>query len=377
MASYDAIVIGGGVVGASTAYHLVRAGVRTLLVDRRDAGRATDAGAGILSTAANTEDPDPVERFEARAAAHYPVLIEALRSDGASDTGYGVCGSLTVAIDEDEIAHFHQVRTGLRRWRAARDHGYAAISAHEAKALFPPLARVKGAIHCGRGARVDGRLLAAALLRAAEQLGLEVRHATVEELIAENRVVSGIRIPGERIACGHVVIAAGAWSKELGRRLGIDIPIEPQRGQIVHLGLPGVDTSAWPIVLAFRGHYMVPWDDSRVAVGATREGGSGFSPHTTAAGVLQVLAEALRVAPGLGQAEIREIRVGLRPASRDGLPILGPVPGIANLLLAAGHGSIGLQLGPYSGKVVAGMIARGEAETDIGPFSLARFMRPC
>ena len=377
MASYDAIVIGGGVVGASTAYHLVRAGVRTLLVDRRAAGRATDAGAGILSTAANTEDPDPVERFEARAAAHYPVLIEALRSDGASDTGYGVCGSLTVAIDEDEIAHFHQVRTGLRRWRAARDHGYAAISAHEAKALFPPLARVKGAIHCGRGARVDGRLLAAALLRAAEQLGLEVRHATVEELIAENRVVSGIRIPGERIACGHVVIAAGAWSKELGRRLGIDIPIEPQRGQIVHLGLPGVDTSAWPIVLAFRGHYMVPWDDSRVAVGATREGGSGFSPHTTAAGVLQVLAEALRVAPGLGQAEIREIRVGLRPASRDGLPILGPVPGIANLLLAAGHGSIGLQLGPYSGKVVAGMIARGEAETDIGPFSLARFMRPC
>ena len=377
MASYDAIVIGGGVVGASTAYHLVRAGVRTLLVDRRDAGRATDAGAGILSTAANTEDPDPVERFEARAAAHYPVLIEALRSDGASDTGYGVCGSLTVAIDEDEIAHFHQVRTGLRRWRAARDHGYAAISADEAKALFPPLARVKGAIHCGRGARVDGRLLAAALLRAAEQLRLEVRHATVEELIAENRVVSGIRIPGERIACGHVVIAAGAWSKELGRRIGIDIPIEPQRGQIVHLGLPGVDTSAWPIVLAFRGHYMVPWDDSRVAVGATREGGSGFSPHTTAAGVLQVLAEALRVAPGLGQAEIREIRVGLRPASRDGLPILGPVPGIANLLLAAGHGSIGLQLGPYSGKVVAGMIAGGEAETDIGPFSLARFMRPC
>ena len=377
MASYDAIVIGGGVVGASTAYHLVRAGVRTLLVDRRDAGRATDAGAGILSTAANTEDPDPVERFEARAAAHYPVLIEALRSDGASDTGYGVCGSLTVAIDEDEIAHFHQVRTGLRRWRAARDHGYAAISAHEAKALFPPLARVKGAIHCGRGARVDGRLLAAALLRAAEQLGLEVRHATVEELIAENRVVSGIRIPGERIACGHVVIAAGAWSKELGRRLGIDIPIEPQRGQIVHLGLPGVDTSAWPIVLAFRGHYMVPWDDSRVAVGATREGGSGFSPHTTAAGVLQVLTEALRVAPGLGQAEIREIRVGVRPASRDGLPILGPVPGIANLLLAAGHGSIGLQLGPYSGKVVARMIASGEAETEIGPFSLARFMRPC
>ena len=376
MTSYDAIVIGGGVVGASTAYHLVRAGARTLLVDRRDAGRATDAGAGILSTATNTEDPDPIERFEARATAYYPVLVEHLRGDGAADTGYGVCGSLTVAVDDDEAAHLHQVRTGLRRWRAAKDHGYAEIGPDEAKALFPPLADVKGAIHCGRGARVDGRLLAAALLRAAGQRGLQVRLGSVDDLIIDNGAASGVRVAGERIACGHVVMAAGAWSKELGRSLDIDVPVEPQRGQIVHLALPGVDTSTWPIVLACRGHYMVPWEDSRVVVGATREAGSGFRPHTTAAGVIQVLAEALRIAPGLAGATIREIRVGLRPASRDGLPILGPVPGVERLLLATGHGSIGLQLGPYSGKVVADMIARGEAGTDLGPFSSARFTRP-
>ena len=373
MTSYDAVVIGGGVVGASAAYHLVRAGVKTLLVDRRDGGRATDAGAGILSTATRVDDPDPIERFEARAAAYYPVLIERLRGDGAGDPGYGVCGSLTVAVDDDEVAHFHGIRTGVRRWRAAKDHGFAEIGPREARALFPPLAEVKGAIHCGRGARVDGRRLAAALLRAAEQHGLEVRHAAADELIVERAAVAGIRVAGERIACGHAVVAAGAWSKDLGRCLGIDIPVEPQRGQIIHLGLPGVDTSAWPIVLAFRGHYMVPWHDSRVVVGATRETGSGFLPHTTAAGVAEVLAEALRVAPGLAGAQIREIRVGLRPVSQDGLPILGPVSGIANLLLATGHGPVGLQLGPYSGKVVAETIIDGAAETDIGRFSLARF----
>jgi D-amino-acid dehydrogenase len=375
MTRYDAVVIGGGVVGASAAYHLVRAGVRTLLIDRRNPGRATDAGAGILSTATDTLDPDPVERFEALATQYYPVLVEALRNEGAGDTGYGMCGSLTVAVDPDEVTHFHQVRSGLRRWRAAKDHGYAEITATEAKALFPPLAEVAGAIHCGRGARVDGRLLAAALLAAAGQHGLELREAAVRDLIVGHGSVRGVRIAGEEIACDHVVMATGAWSAELGRQLGVEIPIAPQRGQIVHLGLPGVDTKTWPIVLAFRGHYMVPWDDGRVAVGATRETGSGFAPHTTAAGVLEVLAEALRVAPGLGPAEVREIRVGLRPASRDGLPILGPVPGIPNLLLATGHGSVGLQLGPYSGKVIAGMIAGGEAETDIAPFSLARFTR--
>jgi D-amino-acid dehydrogenase len=375
VATFDAIVIGGGVVGASTAYHLVRAGARTLLVDRRDRGRATAAGAGILSTAANVDDPDPIERFEARAAAYYPVLIEHLRADSAGDAGYAACGSLTVAIEEDELAHLRQIMTGERRWRAAKNHGYAEIGPDEAHALFPPLARVKGAIHCGRGARVDGRLLAGALLRAAERRGLEVRAAPVEEVVIARGAVAGILSAGERLSCGHAVIAAGAWSKELGVPLGIEIPVEPQRGQIIHLGLPEVDTGAWPIVLAFRGHYIVPWADGRVVVGATRETGSGFAVHTTASGVIEVLREALRVAPGLAGAEIREIRVGLRPASRDGLPILGPVPGIPSLLLATGHGAVGLQLGPYSGKVVAGMIALGEAETEIGQFSLARFTR--
>jgi D-amino-acid dehydrogenase len=377
MTTYDAIVIGGGVVGASAAYHLARAGVRTLLIDRGDAGRATDAGAGILSTAANVDDPDPIERFEARAAAYYPVLIEHLRADDAGDTGYAACGSLTVAIDDAEHAHLREILAGERRWRAAKDHGYAEIGPDEAKALFPPLAPVRSAIHCRRGARVDGRLLAGALLCAAAQRGLEVRRAAVDDLIVEHGVVAGVRSAGERIACGQVVIAAGAWSKALGARLGIELPVAPQRGQIVHLGLPGTDTGAWPIVLAFRGHYIVPWADGRLAVGATRETGSGFAAHTTAAGVIEVLTEALRVAPGLAAAEIREIRVGLRPATRDGLPILGPVPGIPNLLLATGHGAVGLQLGPYSGKVVAGMFAGGAAETDIAPFSLARFKRPC
>ena len=131
-------------VGASTAYHLVRAGVRTLLVDRRDVGRATDAGAGILSTAANVDDPDPIERFEARAAAYYPVLIEHLREDGAGDTGYGVCGSLTVAVDDDEVAHLRQIMTGVRRWRAAKDHGFAEIAAGRGQGAVSAACRGQG-----------------------------------------------------------------------------------------------------------------------------------------------------------------------------------------------------------------------------------------
>ena len=171
----------------------------------------------------------------------------------------------------------------------------------------------------------------------------------------------------------RVAIAGGAWSEAVGKQLGVEIPLAPQRGQIIHLGLRGTDTSRWPMISAFHHHYMVAWPDSRVVAGATRETGSGFAPHTTTAGVREVLGEALRVAPGLASAEIREIRVGLRPFTADTLPVLGPVPGVRGIFLVTGHGPTGLTLGPFSAKLVAAQMLGKAPETDLSPFSIARF----
>jgi D-amino-acid dehydrogenase len=362
---YDAIVVGGGVVGLSAAYHLLRRGARTVLLDRGDTGRASDAGAGILSSTSAIDDPDPLERFKARAARYYPQLIERLRADDAGDTGHTVTGSLTVAISDDELAPFEQLR--------ASGGNYDELNAEQAGALFPPLARVHGALHMAQNARVDGRLLASALGRAAGARGLVLREASVERLLVRDGSVQGIALGAEEIRAGRVVLAAGAWSGAFAAQLGIRLPVEPQRGQIVHLRLPGVETGAWPIVLAFRRHYIVPWPGGRVVVGATRETGSGFRPQTTAQGVIEVLGEALRVAPGLKGAAIDEIRVGLRPASPDGLPILGRVAGLRNLLLATGHGPSGLLLGPYSGKVIAEIVAEDAPDAELAAFAADRF----
>jgi D-amino-acid dehydrogenase len=370
MTTYDAIVVGGGVVGMAAAWHLVREGARTLLLDRGDPGRASDAGAGILSSATGADHPEPVPRFAARAAAYYPGLIEQLRADGAGDSGYAMCGALTVAVAEDEVGKLERLRPA-----GAGPEGPVAISPERARQLFPPLAAVRGALHEPRRARVDGRLLTAALERAARARGLERRHGGVDRLLVERDAVRGVVTGGDEIAAGHVVIAAGAWSGALLRPLGVRLPVAPQRGQIVHLDLADQDTRGWPIVLAFRGHYLVPWDDRRVVAGATRETGSGFRPHTTVGGLIEVLREATRVAPGLRGAAVREIRVGLRPASPDGRPVLGPVPGVANLHLATGHGASGLQLGPYSGRVIAQLITQDGPDVDIGPFSMVRFAK--
>lgn len=377
--SYDAIVIGGGVVGTSTAYHLVKAGVRTLLVDRQDAGWATGAGAGILAPETSSRDGDAWFDFAVEAVAYYPDLMAQLEAAQAGETGYAICGQLTVAVSDDEVAPYAE----SRRIVLARQHqrGKPAhedlheVSSDEARGLFPPLAPTQGALFYRHAGRVDGRMLAGALRRAAVTQGLEVRHASVDQLVLRDGVVTGVEIEGETIDAGSVAIAGGAWTPHFGDQLGVQIVVAPQRGQIIHLDLPGTDTSTWPIINAFHGHYMVAWPDSRVVVGASRETNSGFAPHTTVAGVREVLSEALRVAPGLAGAAIREIRVGLRPLTADGLPVLGTVPGIRNIYLATGHGATGLQLGPYSGKVIAELMQGKASPIDISPFAVTRFAK--
>ena len=377
---FDAAVIGGGLLGTATAYHLVSAGARTVLVDRADAGRATDAGAGIISPETNSRDTDAWFHLAAEAADYYPALIEQLRDEQTGDTGYARCGKLVVAVSDDEIEPFARARRIIferqRRRGLPKPGDLHEISADEASEIFPPLARVHGAIYSRTAARVDGRLLNRAIRAAAEAHGLVFRDGSVDRLVREGDTVSGLVTDGETIAAGSVAIAGGAWSEAFGHQLAVTIPVAPQRGQIIHLGLRGRDTGRWPMLSAFRAQYMVPWPDSRVVAGATRETGSGFAPHTTTAGVRAVLDEALRVAPGLADADVSEIRVGLRPLSSDTLPVLGPVPGVAGVFLVTGHGPSGLTLGPYSAKLVAAQMLGIPPELDLSPFSVARFNPP-
>ncbi len=375
--TYDVIVVGGGVVGASTAYHLARAGAKTLLVDRHDAGRATDAGAGILAPEINRRDPEAWFNFAVVAVGYYPTLTAALFEAGAGDTSYARCGILLVAAGDDEVAAFEESKREILARQQLRGAPSAAelhpVSPDEARKLFPALTDVQAALYYRNAARVDGRLLDQALIHAAKQHGLHMRGDSVERLHIANGHVLGVTVRDEIISAGTTVIAGGAWSASFGEQLGVRIPVAPQRGQIAHLELPGQATGEWPIINAFRGHYIVPWPNGRIAAGATRETGSGFRPYTSAEGIHEVLSEALRVAPGLAPARLLEVRVGLRPLPPDGLPVLGRVDGMEGILIATGHGPTGLQLGPYSGKLMADMALGAEPETDISAFRIGRF----
>ena len=363
------VVIGAGVFGASTAYHLVKAGAEVVIVDAAHAGRATAAGAGIVNPwSTRAENPDGY-RLAAGGARYYPDLLGQLAEDGEDDTGYRRGGALSVTADAGELAMMERLIRS-RQATAPEAGEVSRLSPKAARELFPPLREDLAAVHVSGAARVDGRRMAAALLRAAAKRGAVRRDGMASVLTVGDRV-TGVRADGETIEADAVVVTAGAWAPHLLQPLGIPLAIEPQRGQIVHLQLPGVETGPWPVVLPLSDHYLLTFDGGRVVVGATRETGSGFDYRVTAGGLAKVLQDALGIAPGLATATIVETRIGFRPMPQGMTPVLGLVPGKPGLAIGNGLGPSGLTIGPYAGKLLAQLVLQGRAEIDLLPY------RPC
>lgn len=370
----DVVVIGGGVVGASAAFHLAQAGASCVLVDRADEGRATSAGAGIVAPGTSLRNLPDFFAFAGPAAAYYPHLVAALDDLDVGDTGYEVCGKLFLAETDEEAARLDDL-LALFRQRAGEGMPNLGeiqdIDGEAAKALFPPLREVPRALHIPDAARVDGARLRDAMTAAAQRLGARVLRATASLEIGKGGAVSVV-VGGERIDADRVILAGGAWSNEIADELGVHLALNPQKGQIVHITMPQ-ETARWPILGWFGDQYMLTFGPDRVVCGATREFGSGFDTRVTPGGLMHVLGTALRIAPGLAGGTLAEVRVGLRPYADDGLPLMGVAPGNDRVVIATGHGPSGLQLGPYSGKIAAGLALGGTPETDISAFRVDRF----
>jgi D-amino-acid dehydrogenase len=363
------VVVGAGIVGTSCAYTASSLGAEVVLTDAALPGRATEAGAGIVCPWWSELATDPVwYQFACEAARYLPGLIAGLGQAGQAHAGYRQVGALVVcsAGEQDEI----EQRFGARREEAPEIGEVTSLTGAQAQAMFPLLSGDRPAVFVGGARRLNGRELAVTLADAAVARGT-VTKAGRAELVRRSGRAAGVTIRGEFIEADAVVVAAGAWANSV-LPPGL-VTVEPQRGQIAHFSVAPTDTSGWPVVLpAGHGHYLLAFGDHRVVAGATRETGSGFDYRVTAGGLAQVLRQALAMAPGLATATHLETRVGFRPMSPDGRPVLGPVPGTDGLVVAAGLGPTGLTLGPYAGAIAA-RVALGEPPgTDLAPFNPLR-----
>ncbi len=360
-------------MGAVVAYELACAGASVALVDAGHHGRASDAGAGIASPETFHEPDEEWFAFGAAAAAYLRTLVDRLAEEGSGPghDGFARCGSLVVALAEHEDPWFAEVagRAG------ARDPAIAEIATDEARSMFPALGPLWRALYSPAAARVDGRLLCDALRLAGERRGVAIHHLAADGVERDGDRVTALRVGDDVISCHALVLAGGAWSSSAGRWLGLDLPVTPTRGQIVHVVVPGADANtsdSWPIVQPVLNFYLVPWPGGRVACGGTFEPEAGFDVRPTAAGVRDLMRECLAIAPGLAGATFTEVRVGLRPTSADDRPLLGAAPAWENVHLCTGHGANGLLLGPFSGALVAAGVL-GQPPGTLTPFSPTRF----
>src|SRR5262249_36762032 len=244
------VVGGAGIVGASTAYHLARAGCEVTVIDRADAGRATAAGAGIICPWGSPVDNAASYRLLAGGARYYPEFVAMLAADGEADVGYAAVGGLYVPREARELdAVERRVRARAKTWRVGE---VERISADEAQALFPPLRTEQPALYVSGGARVDGRRLARALQRACVRHGAQFEIGSAELMVQNHRAV-GVRVAGNAIAAEIVVVAAGAWAPAMLAPMGVGLAVAAPRGEIPHLGRAPLDTArlAGPVALAY------------------------------------------------------------------------------------------------------------------------------
>ena len=364
--SYDVAVVGAGIVGLSCAWAAARRGMSVLVVDRDAAGSgASGVAAGMLAPVTEAEfGEEALLRLNLEAARAWPVFAARLAEQSGIDTSYRESGALVVAADRDDAE-------ALRRLHdLQRAHGLDAewLSGRRCREIEPGLSpRVSGGIAAMHEAQVDPRAVVQALTVALRrESGCDVAEFAdaVEIAIKDDRVV-GLQYADHRVSIGHVVVAAGAWSRELD--LPDAPPVRPVKGQILRLrGEPPADR-----IVRTPRCYIVPRHTGEVVIGASVEE-QGFDTRVTAGGVYRLLEAAREVLPDVGELELVEARAGLRPGTPDNGPVVGR-GGVEGLVWATGHYRNGILLAPITGEAVAAILAGKEPADEFESFSPERF----
>ncbi|MDQ6423425.1 FAD-binding oxidoreductase [Paenibacillus sp. LHD-117] len=364
------IVIGGGILGASTAYHLAKRGAEVLLVDRKDIGQATDAAAGIICPWLSQRRNQAWYRLAKAGARFYGELIEELNREGEKETGYAQVGALNLHHDLEKIVQMEE-RAHLRRADAPEIGEITRCDEKETRELFPLLAEGYHAVRISGAARVDGRALRDALIRSAQRHGADYRNGNATLTYCSNRI-TGITVGESSFSADKIIVCAGAWAAQLLQPLGLRFQVSYQKAQIMHVQVhQEEDTNAWPVIVPPSDQYLLAFDQRKIVIGATHENlTEGYDTRITAGGMQEILNKGMAVAPGLANSTFQETRVGFRPFTPGFLPVIGEVPGWENLLTANGLGASGLTVGPYIGEQLAKLALGLELDIDINDYDL-------
>lgn len=354
------IVVGGGAVGLLSAYKLASRGESVVLFDSRQVGSESSwAGGGIVSPLYPWRYSAAVTALAHWSQDFYPGLGEQLLAQTGIDPEVFVTGLYWLDLDDQADA---------LAWAEQHGRPLAAVDIDKVYDAVPVLGPgYQQAVQMTGVANVRNPRLIKSLRAALTQMPNVTlqEHAAVSGFIREGASVVGVRTASGDVRADRVVLTAGAWSGELLATLGLTLPVEPVKGQMI---LFKCAADFLPSMVLAKGRYAIPRKDGHILVGSTLEH-CGFDKTPTQDALASLKASAIELLPTLADAEVVGHWAGLRPGSPEGIPFIGPVPGHDGLWLNCGHYRNGLVLAPASCQLLTDLMLGNPPIIDPAPYA--------
>ena len=354
-------------MGGSVAYHLARLGIRPVILERESIGcEASGVATGMISVM-SIDSPGPYLDLARLSFEKYKTLIPEMEEASGVNTFYGDITWLDLAFDEND----EEDNRRAMEWRKTLMPRVSWVQPHDLPHIDPrinprghqwPLLRRP---QPGRRLSPDPRIHR----RRRVPRRRSPLHRRCTGLQKEANRVTGVITPDGVVPCDAVVLAMGAWTANASDWIDTPIPVRPYKGQMLELQAPGPPLGA----NIHHGRSYVTSKLNGTILSGSYDGFRGYDKSVSQEGIQRVLEGALKVCPAMEEAHITWPITGLRPATPDEVPIIGPVPGLHGAYISAGHQRKGITMAAMTGELIADLIAGNPTRLPVEPFSLARF----
>ena len=364
----DVVIVGGGIAGIVTAYYLTLEGVSCTVVERDHvASHASGFAYGGIGHLGRSGSPGPNHSVAALSAVLHAELKDLLSDENDIDIEYRTKPVISLAFTEEEASAvkanmaWQEMEIGTpARWADLKD-------VLEIEPRINPTAM--GAVITEGNTNLHPQRLTLALSRVAERQGMTICSGTVTGLRQEHGRVTAVTLADGEIAASRVVLAAGPWIGLMSEWLGVSIPVEPLKGQILRLWAPGPPV---PGSISWSSQYATSKPDGLLWTGTTEEE-VGFDETTTEEARSEIMDSVTHMLPYTANARVVMQTACLRPVTPDKALLLGPVPGWEGVILATGGGRQGIFLGPGMGRITADLVLDKPLSAPIDGLTLDRF----
>ncbi|GLB61652.1 glycine oxidase ThiO [Cytobacillus sp. NCCP-133] len=362
---YDTVIVGGGINGSSIAFQLAKRGLKAAILEQgKIAEKASGAAAGILGAQTELTEDGPLFRLACKSRSMYRSLIPELEELSQVHIGYRNKGMYKVAADKDQETELKRIIESQRKAGELAEW----LSVEELTKREPAIsAELLGAMYIPHDGQVQAYELSLAFAKASRALGADIyEYTNVSDFILKDGRVHGVKTSQGEFLAESVIVAAGAWSREVLEKTGLSLPLIPVKGECFSVSFEKLLVQG---TIFSHGCYIVPKKSGRLVVGATVNVNS-FDERVTLGGISSLMERAKNLVPDIEKAEWEGAWTGIRPQSADGKPFLGEHPLYRGLYIAAGHFRNGILLAPATGELMADIV-EGRTEQS-NPFGLSR-----